>query len=57
MGCVCADFGFSISATHSVAQTEVGTPNYCAPEVLMRATVNTSYDGKKADGACCKQCS
>ena len=46
-----ADFGFSISAMHSVAQTEVGTPNYCAPEVLMRATMDACYDGKKADGA------
>ena len=50
---MCADFGFSISAMHSVAQTEVGTPNYCAPEVLMRATMDRCYDGKKADGAQC----
>ena len=50
---MCADFGFSISAMHSVAQTEVGTPNYCAPEVLMRATMDACYDGKKADGAHC----
>ena len=50
-GCMRADFGFSISAMHSVAQTEVGTPNYCAPEVLMRATMDACYDGKKADGA------
>ena len=53
-GCMRADFGFSISAMHSVAQTEVGTPNYCAPEVLMRATMDPCYDGKKADGAHCK---
>lgn len=30
---------------------EVGTPGYCAPELLMRADLVSSYDGKKADGA------
>lgn len=30
---------------------EVGTPGYCAPELLMRTNLTTSYDGKKADGA------
>lgn len=34
-------------------ETEVGTPNYCAPEVLMRASMDSCYDGKKADGALC----
>ena len=49
-----SDFGFfSVSALHSVAPTEVGTPYYCAPEVSMRATMDACYDGKKADSAPC----
>ena len=46
------DFGLSINEGQSVAKSmEVGTPGYCAPELLMRTNLTTSYDGKKADGA------
>jgi len=30
---------------------DVGTPGYCAPELLLRTHMVSSYDGKKADGA------
>ncbi|KAK9821606.1 hypothetical protein WJX81_006021 [Elliptochloris bilobata] len=44
------DFGLSINEGQSVAKSmEVGTPGYCAPELLMRTNLTTSYDGKKAD--------
>ncbi len=53
-GSVCgrADFGLSINEGKSVAKSmDVGTPGYCAPELLLRTHMVSSYDGKKADGA------
>jgi serine/threonine protein kinase len=50
--CGRADFGLSINEGKSVAKSmDVGTPGYCAPELLLRTHMVSSYDGKKADGA------
>ncbi|KAK9804446.1 hypothetical protein WJX73_002124 [Symbiochloris irregularis] len=41
------DFGYAKTAADSLPKSEVGTPNYAAPEVI--SGIRRTYDGTKAD--------